>query len=124
MQNLFLYIGAALPVFWGVFHFFPTKNVVKGFGDISEDNRRIITMEWVAEGLALAFIGALALLVSLGAGPGDPTAALVIRACAGMLLILAALTFLIGGKTSVIPIKICPLVLTVAAVLLFLGVSL
>jgi hypothetical protein len=97
--------------------------VVRDFGELSEDNRRIITMEWVAEGLALAFIGALALLVAAFGEPHSSTGVLVIRACAGMLVILAAWTLWVGGKTSIVPIKICPLVLFTAAVLLFLGTS-
>jgi hypothetical protein len=39
------YLGAVLTGLWGVAHLFPTKAVVEGFGDISVDNRRIITME-------------------------------------------------------------------------------
>ena len=54
MINLvLLYAGAALPLIWGVAHLFPTKNVVAGFGDISLDNKRIITMEWINEAAAL-----------------------------------------------------------------------
>lgn len=56
--QILAYIGAAFVAFWGISHLFPTKNVVAGFGEISEDNRHIITMEWITEGLALIFIGA------------------------------------------------------------------
>jgi hypothetical protein len=44
--NFLLYLAAFLPTVWGVAHLLPTKNVVKGFGDISLDNQRVITMEW------------------------------------------------------------------------------
>ena len=44
-NQILLYIGSVLPMLWGISHLFPTKNVVKGFGDISLDNQRIITME-------------------------------------------------------------------------------
>jgi len=34
---------------WGIAHAIPTRAVVAGFGEISEDNRRVITQEWLAE---------------------------------------------------------------------------
>ncbi len=45
IKEILLYIAGALTFSWGVAHLFPTKSVVKGFGDISEDNRKIILME-------------------------------------------------------------------------------
>lgn len=41
---LLLYLGAGLTAMWGISHLFPTKSVVKGFGDISEDNKLIFTV--------------------------------------------------------------------------------
>jgi hypothetical protein len=67
--NLLLYLASLLTVAWGVSHLFPTRNVVKGFGDISLDNQRIITMEWINEGATLIFIGVLTAAVTLV----DPT---------------------------------------------------
>ena len=55
-----LYIGAILSFLWGVAHLFPTANVVKGFGEISKDNKNIIAMEWINEGVMLIFIGFIA----------------------------------------------------------------
>ena len=54
--ELLIFIGSALPLLWGVSHLFPTKNVVQDFGDISADNKNIIAMEWITEGVALIFI--------------------------------------------------------------------
>lgn len=66
MQNhMLLYIGSVLTIIWGIAHLFPTKSVVQGFGDISIDNRHIITMEWITEGVALIFIGALVGVVTI-----------------------------------------------------------
>jgi hypothetical protein len=48
-----LYIGAALTLLWGIAHLLPTKSVVQGFGEISVDNRRIISMEWLIQGVAM-----------------------------------------------------------------------
>jgi hypothetical protein len=121
LSDVLLYAGSFVIFAWGVAHIVPTKAVVAGYGRLSEDNRRIILMEWVGEGLALCFIGVLVALVTLLGGAGEPVSRIVYWISAVMALVLGGWTFVIGFKTSVLPIKICPLVLTVVAVLFFLG---
>jgi hypothetical protein len=53
VNPVLLYIASALTGLWGVAHLFATRGVVAGFGDLTADNRRIITMEWIVEGVAL-----------------------------------------------------------------------
>jgi len=62
-------MGAVVPALWGFAHLFPTKSVINGFGEITTDNKRIITMEWLVEGVSLIFIG----LVTAAATFIDPT---------------------------------------------------
>ncbi len=121
LNNVLLYAGSLIIFAWGVAHIIPTPNVVAGYGPLSEDNRRMITMEWVAEGLSLSFIGVLAALVTLLGGAANPVSKLVYEACAVMALVMGGWTFAIGWKTTVLPIKMCPFVLAVVAVLFFLG---
>jgi phosphoglycerol transferase MdoB-like AlkP superfamily enzyme len=121
LNDILLYTASAAITVWGIAHIVPTKSVVGGFGAISEDNQRIITMEWVAEGLALCFIGLLVLAVTIGGGRQNAVSVIVYRASALMLIIMAGWTLLTGAKTSIIPIKICPLVKTAVAVLFLLG---
>jgi len=109
---------------WGIGHIIPTKSVVSGFGTISEDKKRIITMGWIAEGLTLCFIGLLVLFITIWGRSQNPIAINVYRASALMLIIMAVLTSLTGARTSVIWIKICPYVKTIVAVLFILGVYL
>lgn len=78
-------------------------------------------MEWVAEGLALCFIGLLVLLVTIWGEAENPVSAIVYRASALMLVIMAGWTLLTGARTSIVPIKICPIVKTTVAILFFLG---
>ena len=118
MHSALNFIASGIVIVWGVAHIVPTAAVVRSFGEISPDSRRIITMEWVAEGLALAFIGLLVLTVTLAAEPADPVATLVFRCCAVALITLAIWTLVAGFRTAVLPIKICPLVLSTAAGLL------
>jgi hypothetical protein len=111
-----LYVGAGVITLWGVAHLIPSRSIVRGFGDISRDNRLIITMGWIAEGLALIFIGVLVFLVTYVAGPVNLGARIVYRLCFCMLVVMAVLSFFTGARTSVIPMKVCPFVkLLVAA---------
>ncbi len=114
--------GAALVIVWGVAHAMPVRTVVAGFHLSGVDQRRILTMEWLAEALALVFVGALALVVTaLGSGPTVP---LVQRIAGGVLLAMAALHALLGARTSIRPMQICPVVLTTAALLVLAGSAL
>jgi len=115
------YLASGIVIIWGVAHIVPTTAVVRSFGDISADSRRIITMEWVAEGLALTFVGVLTLIVTLAAGLADPVAVLVYRLCAAALVVFALWTLVAGFRTAIVPIRLCPLVLSTAAALLVLA---
>ena len=121
LNEILLYIGSAVIILWGIAHIVPTKSVVSGFGQISKDNKRIVTMEWIAEGLTLCFIGLLVLLVTVLAGSQNQAAFVVYLTSAVMLIVMAGLTLSTGARTSIIPIKICPVVKTTVAILFFLG---
>lgn len=120
-NDILLYSGSTVIALWGVAHVIPTKPIVNGFGKISEQSRRIITMEWIAEGLTLCFIGLLALFITASGWSQSPVAVGVYRACAVMLIVLAGLSSLTGSRTSILPMKICPFVKTAVAALFLLG---
>ena len=119
-----LLLGSLVITLWGIAHFLPTRSIVNGFGSISLDNKRILIMEWVAEGVTLCFIGVLVFLVTSFAGPQNLVSTLVYQAAAWMLVVMAGLTFITGAKTSITTIKICPLVKSIVAILFFLGSAL
>ena len=121
MSYALLYAGSILLIIWGLAHIGPTKAVVRGFEPTSTENRRIITMEWVAEGLTLCFLGLLTLFVTILEGPSNPVSLIVYRACGGMLLVMAAWTSLTGARTSLFPIRICPIVKSIVAILFLVG---
>jgi hypothetical protein len=66
VYQVLVYVGSFIVLSWGVSHLFPTRSVTAGFGDISPDNRRIITMEWIVEGVSLVFTGT-SIMIALGA---------------------------------------------------------
>jgi hypothetical protein len=121
MNETLLYIGSIVIILWGIAHIIPTKAIVNGFGEISEDNRKVLTMELIAEGLTLIFLGVLPLLVTLLVGVQDRTAGIVYLACAVMLLVMAVLTGMTGARTPTIWYKLCPAIKTVVAVLFILS---
>lgn len=117
---ILLYIGSALPFFWGVSHLFPTRSVVAGFGDISPDNKRIITMEWIIEGVALMFIGILVAGVTF-IDPAGFVSRAVYWICIVTLIALSVVSLFTGFKISFLPFKLCPVIFTTASVLILLG---
>ena len=121
INDTLLYVGSGLIILWGIAHIIPTKPIVNGIGAISEDNRRIIIMELIAEGFTLCFLGVLVLLVTSLAGSQSQAAYIVYLACAVMLIIMAVLTAVTGARTPAVWYKICPFVKTIVAVLFILG---
>jgi hypothetical protein len=120
MQSVLLYLGAVLTGLWGITHLFPTKNVVAGFGDISDDNRNIITMEWIVEGVSLIFIGVLVAVVTfIDPNTAISTAVYVVSAVG--LLVLALVSLFTGFKVNFLPFKLCPVIFAVSAILMIVG---
>lgn len=121
IDSVLLIIGAAIVALWGISHLFPTKGVVRGFGDISLDNKRIITMEWVVEGINLSFLGFLVILVTLVGGADNEVSRLVYLSSAGLLVVMAVWHSLTGARTKAIPMKLCPWIFGTSAGLFILG---
>ncbi|MFW9827927.1 MAG: hypothetical protein ACFFEY_10060 [Candidatus Thorarchaeota archaeon] len=122
MTNIILIsIGAILTMLWGISHLFPTKNVVKDFGEISQDNKYIITMEWIIEGMTLIFIGLLVLLITLLGGASNVLSTYVNIISSLMLFALAILSIFTGFKVNFVPFKLCPFIFTVSGILILIG---
>ena len=121
MKEILLYTGSGIIFLWGVAHILPTKSIVSGFGEISIDNRRIITLEWIVGGVSLCFIGALVFLVTLLGASGNPISQGVTWLSAAALLLMAVVSLFTGARTAIIPMKICPAIQTLSALLFILG---
>lgn len=120
MQIVLLYLGAALTALWGISHLIPTRGVVAGFGEISDDNRHIITMEWIVEGVSLIFIGVLVAVVT-AIDPEAAVSTVVYIISAIGLLVLALVSLFTGFKVRFLPFRLCPFILTLSAVLVIAG---
>jgi len=120
MAEVLLMIGAVLTALRGIAHLFPTTSVVAGFGEISTDNRLIITMEWIVDGVSLIFVGILVGAVTL-IDRTAPIAGLVYFLSAGILVVLAVVSLFTGFKVSFLPFKLCPAIFGLSAVLFIVG---
>jgi hypothetical protein len=120
---ILIYIGAVMTILWGIGHLFPTKNVVKGFSGISEDNKKILLMEWINEGATLIFIGVLTIGVSIIEPEGRVSEYVYILSII-MLLALAVISLFTGFRVNFLPYKLCPIIFTSSAVMIFLGMTL
>ena len=119
-NQILLYVGATLTAIWGVAHLFPTKSVVDDFGDITADNRRIITMEWINEGVFLIFIG----LLCAGLTFLDHTTIIsnfVFILSSVFLFILAIISLFTGFRINFLPFKLCPIIFSLSAILILFG---
>ncbi len=115
------YVASAVLIGWGAAHLTPTRAVAASFGEITRDNRRILIMEWIAEGVTHISLGVLIVLITVVEGAGDSATQLVDLVVAAVLLVLAALTAATGSRTPVVWFRICPFVLSGAAALLVLA---
>lgn len=120
LQIVLLYIGGALTCLWGIAHLFPTKSIVKGFGGISIDNKRIITMEWIVEGVALIFIGLLIAVVTF-LDPFGMVSRAVYALSIICLIALAFVSLFTGFRINFLPFRLCPFIFSASAILIYLG---
>ena len=120
-HRVLFFISGVLNILWGIAHLFPTKGIVRDFGDISMDNRHIILMEWINEGFTLIFIGLLVILVTLVRSDDLKVKRMVYLLSFAMLIAMAILSLFTGFKVDFIPFKLCPLIFSISAVLILFG---
>lgn len=121
MLNQILFdIGSVITIGWGIAHLFPTRSVVKGFGEISADNKNIITMEWIIEGVALIFIGVVVVGVTI-IDYTNNVSTFVYFSSVIMLFVLAIISLFTGYKINFLQFKLCPFLFSASAILILLG---
>ncbi len=119
-MHVLAYVGAALSIVWGTSHAFATNGVVRGFGELTTDNRRIITMEWIAEAIALIFAGAFVVVATAIDSASAVTTGVDIVAIV-TLVVLAVVSLFTGFKIRFLPFRLCPFIFSLAALLIGLG---
>jgi hypothetical protein len=122
IKDIMIYAGSIIAIIWGIAHLAPTRSIVSSMKNISRDDRLVFKMEWIAEGLALIFLGVLVLVINILHGVDNPVSHTVFRLSTVMLLVMAALTAFTGARTKVVFFKICPVVKTFIAALIIIPV--
>jgi hypothetical protein len=120
VNQILLYIASTLILAWGIAHLFPTAAVVRGFGDLSLDNKRIITMEWIVEGVSLIFIAAIVSSATYISYTSEVSKA-IYRISFVMLNVLSVVSLFTGFKVRFLPFKLCPVIFTTSSVLILLA---
>jgi hypothetical protein len=119
-MDALLYIASSLTGLWGIAHLFATRGVVAGFGELTADNRRIITMEWIVEGVAL--ISTAAFVAAATAIDSQATVSSAVYAVAMTTLLgLALVSLFTGFRVAFLPFRLCPIIFTLSAVLIGVG---
>jgi hypothetical protein len=120
MEAVLSYAAGVMAVGWGIAHLVPTRKVVAGFGNISRGNKYIITMEWIAAGALLIFVGTLVILAT-AVGHSAALARATFIASAAALIGLAIVSLFTGFKVRFLPFRLCPVIFTVSAALVLAG---
>ena len=120
MNESLLYVAAGLTGVWGAAHLFATRGVVAGFGELTADNRRIITMEWIVEGVALLAVAAFVVAVT-AIDPLGTASTSVYAVAIGALLTLAGVSLATGFRVAFLPFRLCPFIFGLSAALIAAG---
>ena len=120
-NEILLYISSIIIFIWGIAHLIPTKSIVDGFSEISTDNKRIITMEWIAAGISICFIGIIGFMMTYFGYSTDTVGILIFRLLTVMLFVLATVSIFTGARTAILPIKMCPIIMIFVGLLFMIG---
>jgi hypothetical protein len=120
VNQVILYLAAILTGLWGIAHLFATKGVVAGFGELTQDNRRILIMEWIVEGVALLSIAAFVAGATI-IDSGSAVSLAVYAVAIGSLLVLAGVSLFTGFRVAFLPFRLCPVIFTASALLIAWG---
>jgi hypothetical protein len=121
MNQILLFAASLILMSWGIAHLGPTKTVVKNFGNISLDNKRIITMEWIIEAITLQFI---AIIIATFAvfDPRGMSSNIIFILCFFMLNVLSVVSLFTGFKIKFWAYKFCPVIFTGCSILIALAI--
>jgi len=120
MHEIALYLASLLTAIWGIAHLFATRGVVAEFGELTPDNRRIITMEWIVEGVALiSLAGFVAAATAFQSNASVSSAEYGVAIAT--LVVLAIVSAFTGFRVAFLPFRLCPFIFSASAALIAWG---
>jgi len=114
-------LGAFTVAVWGIMHLIKTRPVVAGFEPLSDDNRHVLRMEWIVEGVALIFVSVLVATITLAQEPSAASSKLVYLMSSAFLLTMAVVSLFTGARASLLPYKLCAPIFAGSAILIGVG---
>ena len=121
LAYVLLFVGSSSVALWGVMHLIQTRPVIVGFEPLSDDQRHVLRMEWIVEGVSLLFVATLVTAATTVLGPEALGSKLVYWSAGIFLLVMSLVSLLTGGKASPLPHKLCAPIFTISAVLILAG---
>ena len=119
MHEVWIYGGAILVGLWGVAHLVNTPLVILTLHPATVDDRRVITMEWINEGVTLVFLAAIATAVTM-IGDTHVTRS-VLWGVVLMLNVMSAVSLATGFRVKFIAYRLCPAIFTGSSLLIVAG---
>jgi hypothetical protein len=119
MNRIMIYIGAALLILWGIWYLYCTQRIINGFGKLSPDNKKILTLGLITKGLFFIFLGIFTVFSVIYGF--YYLSYIQLRMVVVMLIILAGLSLMTGINTKKYHMKFCPVVELMAAAMIFVG---
>ncbi len=120
MHPIVLYIAAAITGLWGMAHLLATRGVVTGFGRMKDDDRLILIMEWIVEGVALLSLCGFVVVATLVDSTSMVSSA-VYSVAAATLTILAVVSLFSGFRVEFVAFRLCPFIFLASAAMIAWG---
>jgi hypothetical protein len=119
VHEAWIYTAATLLALWGAAHLVNTPRVIPSLHPSTVDDRRVITMEWINEGLTLVFLAGIAITVTL-LGDSNVTRS-VLWGTVIMLNVMSAASLATGFRVKFIAYRLCPVIFTGSSLLIVAG---
>jgi hypothetical protein len=120
--EILVYAGSILLIIWGIIQAYPAKSRSKVIGELTGDNNKIVSMEWIAEGVTFILIGILVITVTYIAGAEKVGSKIVYLSSSVMLLILTLWSLSKISSKWTKSMKACLIIKSTVALIYFVGV--
>ncbi len=98
MNSELLYIGSMLMFMLGLVHLLSTKPALGNFPKLTDENTRILRMQWLGLGLALILVGVMVFLITILGNLAATSSRIAVGACGSFTCSLLVLSIQNYGK--------------------------
>ena len=120
--EILIYAASILIIIWGLVQLYPAKARSKVIGELSGDNNKIVSMEWIAEGVTFILIGILVVTVTYIAGTEKVGSKILYLSSSVMLFILTLWSLSKISSKWTKTMKACLVIKSTVAAIYFVSV--